>query len=140
MTTERPADGGAAPTRPRRLLFADHEPRLALRVREAFTAAGWLVEVATTGEDAYRLASDGVHDVVVLDDLEGALDALAVAKRLRVERPGVPILLFSSRREAIPWAPVSAAEREQLDDERIAHLVDVSGALFDHRAVRAGVN
>lgn len=78
------------------LLLVDDEPELRKMVGAGLTAQGYEVRTASDGEEALRLATLDVPDLVVLDLVMPVMDGLEVCRRLRVWSD-VPILVLSAR-------------------------------------------
>jgi two-component system copper resistance phosphate regulon response regulator CusR len=79
-----------------RVLIVEDEPALAAFLRQGLEENGCTVTVATDGPTGLSAAMNGVFDVVVLDVLLPALNGLEVCRRLRLERPLLPILMLTA--------------------------------------------
>jgi two-component system KDP operon response regulator KdpE len=78
------------------ILVVDDEPEILRAVRSGLAAQGYDVQSATQGDEALRLATSAVPDLVILDVmLPGGMDGLEVCRRLR-EWSHVPILILSA--------------------------------------------
>ena len=64
-----------------RALVVEDSPDVAQHVAEALTAAGFVVDHARDGEDAWFRGDTGEYDVVILDLGLPKLDGLSVLKR-----------------------------------------------------------
>ncbi len=85
----------------KRILVVDDEPAVRRLVTEALTAAGYEVQAAADGDEAVRLASLALPDLVLLDVMMPAIDGFTVAERLR-SRPvelKAPVIFLTARRE-----------------------------------------
>src|SRR3954469_3912941 len=80
---------------PMRVLLADDSPHLVLLYRAVLEDAGFDVLTATTGIAAIAAARDVPLDAAVLDVLMPGMSGDATAERLRVEHPGLPVLLMT---------------------------------------------
>ena len=80
-----------------RVLVVEDEPRIAADVSAALTAAGYMPEVATDGEDAWFRGDTQDYDLVVLDLGLPRLDGLTVLKRWRASGRQVPVLVLTAR-------------------------------------------
>jgi two-component system KDP operon response regulator KdpE len=78
------------------ILVVDDEPEILRAVRSGLAAQGYDIQTATQGDEALRLATSAVPDLVILDVmLPGGMDGLEVCRRLR-EWSHVPILILSA--------------------------------------------
>jgi DNA-binding response OmpR family regulator len=80
-----------------RVLIVEDEPRIASDVAAALTAAGYVAEVATDGEDAWFRGDTQDYALIVLDLGLPRLDGLAVLKRWRASGRHVPVLILTAR-------------------------------------------
>ncbi len=79
-----------------RVLIVEDEPSLAEFLRQGLEEHGCAVSVATDGHMGLAAAEEGGFDVVVLDILLPALNGLEVCRRLRLQRPALPILMLTA--------------------------------------------
>ena len=86
------------PTKPKiRLLVADDQEMVRLGIKALL--AGTEIKVvaeAPTGEAAIKLALDEDLDLVLLDVRMPGSDGLAVLSRIKLDKPNLPVLLFSA--------------------------------------------
>lgn len=82
---------------PRELLVVDDEPRIRSFVGPALASVGWAAHEAETCREALAaLAEHPGIEIVLLDVRLGASrSGLEVLPRVRVERPGLPVVLTS---------------------------------------------
>lgn len=80
-----------------RVLVVDDEPGLTELLSVAVTEAGWQPFTAPDGYGALRLARACAPHAVVLDGMLPDLDGLQVLRRLRAERPDLPVLMLTAR-------------------------------------------
>lgn len=80
-----------------RLLLVEDDERIARDVAAALTAAGYVVERARDGEDAWFLGDTEEFDLVVLDLGLPVLDGLSVLKRWRGAGRAMPVLVLTAR-------------------------------------------
>lgn len=80
-----------------RLLLVEDDATIAAGVTRALEAAGFVVDLARDGEDAWARGGDEDYDVVVLDLGLPRLDGLSVLKRWRGEGRGFPVIILSAR-------------------------------------------
>jgi DNA-binding response OmpR family regulator len=59
--------------------------------------AGYLVLTARDGQDALKRSQD--VDLVICDHLLPGLQGVELAQQMKVEKPGVPIILFTGESE-----------------------------------------
>jgi DNA-binding response OmpR family regulator len=80
-----------------RILLAEDEERIAIRVTNALQAAGYVVEAVADGEAAWFQGDTEDYDLVVLDLGLPRLDGLAVLKRWRTAGRDMPVLVLTAR-------------------------------------------
>ncbi len=80
-----------------RLLIVEDSPQLQRSLREGLQRGGYAVDVAATGSDGLRVASQLAYDAIVLDILLPGMSGLNVLKELRARRNYVPVLLLTAR-------------------------------------------
>lgn len=80
-----------------RILLVEDEPRIAKDISSALTAAGYVVETATDGEEAWFLGDTEDYDLIVLDLGLPKMDGLSVLKRWRAGDRAVPVLVLTAR-------------------------------------------
>jgi len=78
------------------ILVVEDERRLSQVVRRVLEEEGHTVDVAYDGEEGLAMATDGSHDVIVLDILLPAMDGFEVCRTLRRNRVDTPILLLTA--------------------------------------------
>src|SRR5881227_2974285 len=80
-----------------RILLVEDDDGIRVPLTEVLTSEGHQVEALAGGHEAIAAGVDGEHDLLLLDiGLPGA-DGLAVCRRVRRERPGVPIIFLTAR-------------------------------------------
>lgn len=81
-----------------RLLLVEDEHDIQAFLRRSLEEAGYQVDVASNGAAAERLATESVHDILVVD--LGLPDCDGISLILRVRQIGVkaPVLILSARR------------------------------------------
>jgi two-component system OmpR family response regulator len=80
-----------------RLLIVEDDRRIAQDISGALSAAGYSVEVATNGEDAWFLGDTEDYDLVVLDIGLPSLDGLTILKRWRGNGRHMPVIMLTAR-------------------------------------------
>jgi len=77
------------------ILIVDDEPAILRAVGAGLKAQRYVVESASTGEDALQKASASAPQLVILDLMLPGIDGIEVCKRLR-EWSNVPIIILSA--------------------------------------------
>lgn len=80
-----------------KLLVVEDEKKVAGFIRKGLEEEGYVVEVASNGEEGLSLALQRGYQVIVLDINLPGLDGLAVLQRLRAKRIKTPVLLLTVR-------------------------------------------
>jgi two-component system, OmpR family, response regulator len=96
-----------------RVLIAEDDTGLARQLMTALTRAGYAVDSADDGEDAWFLGDSEPYDAVVLDLGLPALDGLAVLRRWREAGRTMPVLILTARAS---WREKVTGLREGADD------------------------
>jgi len=80
-----------------RVLIAEDDPRIGRRLEAALTAAGFVAEIESDGEDAWHRGDTEEFDAVILDLGLPTLDGLTVLKEWRKAGRDVPVIILSAR-------------------------------------------
>ena len=80
-----------------RILLVEDEPTLAGQVQASLAAAGYALDMAADGLDAWHLGANEPYDAVVLDLDLPRVDGLSVLRRWRSEQVNVPVLILTAR-------------------------------------------
>jgi two-component system, OmpR family, response regulator len=96
-----------------RLLLAEDDPGLARQVATALERAGYAVDKAVSGEDAWHLGDTEPYDAVILDLGLPVLDGLSVLRRWRKDNRSMPVLILTARGS---WREKVTGLREGADD------------------------
>lgn len=80
-----------------RVLLVEDEPSLAARLRQTLIDAGYAVDVADNGRDAWQMGEVQTYDAVVLDLGLPILDGLSVLKHWRSDGMTSPVLILTAR-------------------------------------------
>ena len=80
-----------------RVLVVEDEQKIAEAIADALERAGYVVEIAGDGEQAWFLAETENFDAVILDIGLPKLDGISVVRRLRAAAVATPILIMSAR-------------------------------------------
>ncbi len=78
------------------ILVVEDERRLAQVVRRVLEEEGHTVDLSHDGEEGLAMATDGSHDVIVLDILLPGMDGFEVCRTLRRNRMDTPVLLLTA--------------------------------------------
>ena len=78
------------------ILVVEDERRLAQIVRRVLEEEGHTVDLTHDGEEGLAMASDGSHDVILLDILLPEIDGIEVCRTLRRNRVDTPVLLLTA--------------------------------------------
>lgn len=80
-----------------RLLLVEDDDAIAAGVADALSQAGFIVDRASDGEQAWVMGGDEDYDVAVLDLGLPRLDGMTVLRRWRSEGRRFPIIILSAR-------------------------------------------
>ncbi|MGE4531983.1 MAG: response regulator, partial [Acidithiobacillus sp.] len=81
------------------VLIVDDDQRLASMLQEFLEAQGFAVLLAGNGQQMRQQLAVGPVDVIVLDWMLPGQDGISLAKELRSQESGPPILMLSARGE-----------------------------------------
>ena len=82
-----------------KILVIEDEVLLADSLKALLTGNGFEVECVYNGEDGAAYAGTGIYDLLILDVMMPGLNGYEVARRVRKERCGVPILMLTAKTE-----------------------------------------
>jgi two-component system OmpR family response regulator len=80
-----------------RALLVEDDPKIAEFVANGLREAGFVVDHATEGDTGLSLATNGVHDVAVIDLMLPHLDGLGLIQRMRQRGVQTPVLILSAK-------------------------------------------
>jgi len=80
-----------------KILVLDDDEQIRAALRRALLYAGFDVIVAATGEEALEKALQSSPDLAILDIMLPGMDGLEVCRRLREDRPDLPIIMLTAR-------------------------------------------
>ncbi len=80
-----------------KILVVEDERKTAAYLKRGLSEAGLVVDVAATGDDGLRLASEGGYDLVILDVMLPGRDGLSVLQQLRRSGMQTPVLFLTAR-------------------------------------------
>ena len=81
-----------------RILLVEDDARTAQFIKKGFTQAGFAVDSASDGIEAFGMAAGGLYDVAVVDIMLPRLDGLSLIERLRRKRVNTPIIVLSAKK------------------------------------------
>jgi DNA-binding response OmpR family regulator len=84
-----------------RILIVEDDPAMSVALRDGFEFEKYAVEMATDGEEGFRLASRGDHDLMILDVMLPKKSGLDVCKELRKNGSSTPIIMLTARGQEI---------------------------------------
>ena len=79
-----------------KILVIEDDDAVRAYVAKGFGEAGYAVDDARDGRDGLFLASEGIHDLIVLDRMLPGMDGLSVLKALRASGSVTPVILLSA--------------------------------------------
>ncbi len=80
-----------------KVLLVEDDPKIASFVAKGLHEAGFVVDSAEDGEQAFQLAKEFNYDVAVIDIMLPKLDGLSLIDLLRHRRIDMPILVLSAK-------------------------------------------
>lgn len=80
-----------------RILLAEDDVRIAADITRALTAAGYVVDTVTDGEEAWFSGDTEDYGAIILDLGLPTMDGLSVLKRWRQSGKSTPILILTAR-------------------------------------------
>ena len=81
---------------PMRILVIEDDREAASWLVKGLAEAGHVADHAADGEDGLNLASEAVHDVLIVDRMLPKLDGLAIIRKLREAGIKTPVLILSA--------------------------------------------
>ena len=83
----------------KRILIVDDEPAIQMLYHEEFTDEGYAVETASSGEEGLASFGSNPPDLVILDINMPGLNGIEVLRRMKEQRPDLPVVLNSGYQE-----------------------------------------
>jgi two-component system copper resistance phosphate regulon response regulator CusR len=80
-----------------RILVVEDEPKIAAFLKKGLTENGFVVDVATKGDDGLHLARTAAYDLVILDVMLPKIDGWTTLAALRQEGKQTPVLYLTAR-------------------------------------------
>ena len=85
---------------PNRILLVDDEPHVLEVLRVTFEEFSFELEEAVSGTDALAKVDSFDPELVVLDVMLPEMDGNEVCKKLKEDRPSLPVVLLTARSQA----------------------------------------
>ena len=105
----------------KRILIVDDEPAIQMLYHEEFTDEGYAVETAYSGEEGLTSFGSNPPDLVILDINMPGLNGIEVLRRMKEQRPDLPVILNSAYQEFKQdlggWASVAYVDKSYEIDE-----------------------
>lgn len=80
-----------------KILVIEDEVLLADSIKALLQAKGFEVECVYDGEDGAAYAETGIYDLLILDVMIPKMDGYQVARKVRADRCGTPILMLTAK-------------------------------------------
>lgn len=81
----------------KRILVVDDEPSILTLLEYNLDQAGYSVETATDGKQAYKMIKDNPYDFIILDIMLPKMDGMDVCRRVRQDNITTPILMLTAK-------------------------------------------
>jgi CheY-like chemotaxis protein len=111
-------------------LLVDDETLVRLSTADMLDDLGYCVVEAPSAEEALRLIRNGLHpDLLITDHLMPGMSGADLARAIRAERPGMPVLVVSGYAESDGIAPdLPRLSKPFRSDELAASLAQLAGS------------
>ena len=80
----------------RRILVVEDDPETACQLTEQLASSGYLVDLATSGNEALGRAASADYGVITIDRMLPDIDGIAVMRRMRDDGVAAPFLIVSA--------------------------------------------
>lgn len=80
----------------RRILVIEDEAETAMQIVDFFEARGYQADLATNGDEGFRLGQSGAYAVMTIDRMLPGMDGIAIIQRLREAAIVTPALILSA--------------------------------------------
>lgn len=87
-------------TKPISILLAEDEPSLGQIIKESLETRNFIVHLTKDGEEAYQVYKKEQIELLVLDIMMPKKDGFTLAKEIRLENEGIPIIFLTSKSQA----------------------------------------
>lgn len=91
--------------RPQRILVADDEYSIVETLTDILSWEGYEVVSAANGERALSAVQNAAPDLALIDFMMPVLDGVGLARKLRAQFPGVPVIMMTAAPAALPKEP-----------------------------------
>ena len=81
-----------------RLLVVEDDKKIASFVSRGLKEAGYVVDIAERGDDAFQIALYNHYDVAIVDLMLPGLDGLSLIERWRAQKVKMPVIILSAKR------------------------------------------
>ncbi len=114
-----------------RILIVDDELDATVTLAKFLRSRGHTTSTAANGHEAYEAVMSEDFDVVMTDLRMPGMDGADFLAKLRVERPGIPIIVMTGYTEIDSsdriWADAGVSEvfQKPLDLRKISQILDV---------------
>jgi DNA-binding response OmpR family regulator len=78
-----------------RVLLVDDEPELVFTMQERLELRGFEVDAVTSGEEALKLVTENLYDVMVVDVKMPGMGGAQVLASVRDSHPSMPVILLT---------------------------------------------
>lgn len=80
-----------------RILIVEDERKTGDYLKQGLSEAGFQVDLSNTGPEGLYMASNGAHDLIILDIMLPGLNGLEILETLRKSGSSTPVLFLSAR-------------------------------------------
>jgi two-component system, OmpR family, response regulator len=81
-----------------RLLVVEDDKKIASFVSRGLKEAGYVVDMAERGDDAFQLGLHNHYDVAIVDLMLPGFDGLSLIERWRAQKVKMPVIILSAKR------------------------------------------
>lgn len=78
------------------ILIIEDDERVAAVIKRGLQEAGYEVSVAYDGQMGQKLATQGNHDVIIMDIILPKINGLDLCKLVKAERPEIPVIMLTA--------------------------------------------
>ncbi|MFD0793048.1 response regulator transcription factor [Mucilaginibacter litoreus] len=79
-----------------RICVVEDEEKVSSFIKKGLNEHNYEVDVAATGEDAFKLTDSHDYDLIILDVMLPDMTGIELCRQLRTEQPQVPVLMLSA--------------------------------------------